>query len=139
MTTSTLDQRYGTPAARRHLPRRLLILLIVLALGLASAFVAWIAHSRGASPSAEETGYTVESPLRTTLEFDVTRRAGDPVVCAVQALNDQRAVVGWREVRVAPDTGGGTGRATVAQSVDLWTTARANTATVDSCWVADAA
>ena len=111
------------------------MVLAVLALLLAAAFVAWLAADRGSQPSAQEKHVQVDSPLQTTLDFEVTRDPRDPVRCAVQAVNDQRAVVGWTEVSL-PAAGEG-GERTTAQRVRLLTTGRAETATVDSCWVQD--
>ncbi|KTR40912.1 MULTISPECIES: DUF4307 domain-containing protein [Rothia] len=134
MTSSTLDQRYGKKPARTRPSRRALALLAVLVLVLASGFVAWIAAHRGTAPTYQEKSVQVSSPLRTSLDFDLTKRPDDDVRCAVQAVNDQRAVVGWKEIQVGRDAG-----ATSRQHVDLLTTGRAETATVESCWVVDGA
>ena len=134
MTSSTLDQRYGKKPARPRPSRRGLTVLAVLVLALASAFVAWIAAHRGTAPTYQEKSVQVRSALRTSLDFDLTKRPGDDVRCAVQAVNDQRAVVGWKEIQVGRDAA-----ATSRQHVDLLTTGPAETATVESCWVVDGA
>lgn len=108
-----------------------MVVLIVLALVLATAFVAWLAGAGSGAPSFKEASFRDLGTARTSMDFQLTRDPDDTVVCAIQALNDEHAVVGWKEVTVPPTPG----ENAVRRTVDLRTTGHAVSATVDSCWV----
>jgi len=105
MVESAVAQRYGrTPADRRR--RR--------ALGFAAAgavlvaVVAWVVWVGLFTPSASlevrDLGYSSLSPEDTTVEirFEISTDPGTPVSCALQALNDKFAIVGWKIVDIPP-------------------------------------
>lgn len=131
-----LSHRYGSP--RRTRGRRFWTALAALAILLAGAFAAWIAVSDSAAPTFKDVSFEVVSTAGATADFDLTKRPEDVVTCAVQALNENFAVVGWTELTVpaAPQQRGDT---TTSHRVALRTTNLATTAVVDSCWVEDRA
>ncbi|MGX5359362.1 DUF4307 domain-containing protein [Kocuria sp. KH4] len=135
-----LRDRYGRPARARRLGPRGWLGLLALATLLAAGFVVWVVTARSAAPTFKDIGFHVVSEARVTADFDLTKRPGDVVTCAVNALNEEYAVVGWAEVTVgavAEERLGEGGTSTHRASVR--TTNLATTAVVDSCWVEDPA
>lgn len=105
--TSTLDERYGrTPGARR---RRLLWGAIVGA-GVLVAAIAWVVwvglFTPGAALETRDVGFTlVDEPGQqdaVDVRFEVSTDAGNEVSCALQALDGQFAIVGWKVVELPP-------------------------------------
>jgi hypothetical protein len=106
MTQDTVAQRYArTPADRR---RRLLLGVGAAAgvLLVALAWVIWVGlFSPTASLETRDTGYSNENADGSVdIRFEVTVDAGTPVSCALQALNEQFAIVGWKIVDLPPGT-----------------------------------
>ena len=136
LTSSTVDQRYGArrPGPGGRLSRRSGSLLAVLALLLATAFIAWAVAGQSSAPTVQEVSFDVSAPDRASLDFELTKDQDQTVRCAIQALNDQHAIVGWTEITVGkvPEAQR-TGR-TSAHHVQLRTTSASHTVTVDSCW-----
>lgn len=131
-----LHDRYGAPRRERRIGPRGWIGLAVAATLLTAVFVVWVVTSRQSAPTFKDISFAVVSEARATADFDLTKRPEDVVTCAVQALNQEYAVVGWTEVTVGAvpaerlsDAGTSSHRAAVR------TTNLATTAVVDSCWV----
>jgi hypothetical protein len=102
MTDSAVAERYGrTPTDRR---RRFTLGLIVAA-GVLIVVVAWVLWVGLFSPSAgletRDTGYETHVDS-VDIRFEVTTDPGQPVSCALQALNDQFSIVGWKVVELPP-------------------------------------
>ena len=133
-----LRTRYGAPRRERRIgPRGWLALLLVSTL-LAAAFVVWVLATRQGAPVFKDVGFQVLSESRATADFDLTKRPEDVVTCAVSALNEDYALVGWTEVTVGAvpqDRLSESGTST--HRVALRTTNLATTAVVDSCWTED--
>lgn len=104
MMQTTVAERYGrAPRARR---RRLALGLVAAAGGLAIvvAWIVWVGLFTP-SPSLEtrDLGYTNDNPDDSVdVRFEVTVDAGTPASCALQALNDKFAIVGWKIVDLPP-------------------------------------
>lgn len=103
MVDSRVAERYGrTPADRR---RRVLFALAAAA-GVLAVVVAWVVWVGLFSPSAaletRDTGYTVRDDATLDIRFEVTTDPGTPVSCALQALNERFAIVGWKIVDLPP-------------------------------------
>lgn len=131
-----LRNRYGAPPPRRRIAPRGWVLVVVLATLLAGVFAAWIATAQQRVPTAKDVSFVVVSEAAATADFDLTKRRDDVVTCAVRALNEEYAVVGWKEVTIGvlPEDRLGEG-GTSTHRVALRTTNLATTAGVDSCWV----
>jgi hypothetical protein len=110
MVDSRVAERYGRTDADR---RRRRVFGVVAALGVllvVGAWVVWVGlFSPSASLEARDTGYTApgggaltESDTSVDIRFEITTEPGTPVSCALQALNEQFAIVGWRIVELAP-------------------------------------
>ncbi|GHF18529.1 DUF4307 domain-containing protein [Pseudolysinimonas yzui] len=103
MTDSAVAARYGrTPADRR----RRAIVAIVAAAGVLVVVVAWVVWVGVFSPTASidtrDTGYVTRADSTVDIRFEVTTEPGTPVSCALQALNESFAIVGWKIVELPP-------------------------------------
>lgn len=131
-----LRNRYGAPRRERRIGPRGWIGIVLAVTLLTAVFVVWVVLARQSAPTFKNIGFEVVSEARATADFELTKRPEDVVTCAVEALNQEYAVVGWSEVTVASvpedrlsDAGTSAHRAAVR------TTNLATTAVVDSCWV----
>lgn len=103
MTDAAVAERYGrTPADSR----RRVVLAVVAALGVVAVIVSWVVWVGLFSPTASletrDTGYSIRDDATVDVRFEVTTDAGTPVSCALQALNEQFAIVGWKIVDLPP-------------------------------------
>lgn len=99
MVDSHVAQRYGHTSANR---RRRLTLGIAAGVAVLLVVVAWVVWVGLFSPTASletrDTGYVTRSDATVDIRFEVTTAPGTPVSCALQALNEQFAIVGWKIV-----------------------------------------
>lgn len=104
---STLDERYGrTPGVRR---RRVLVGWLVGAAVLVASvsWVVWVGlFTPGASLEWRDLGFElVDDPDdvgAVDIRFEVSTDPGNEVSCALQALDGEFAIVGWRIVELPP-------------------------------------
>lgn len=128
MTTARdLDARYGR-TGRRRLPW---IVAGAVALLLVGAF-SWmtVAQSMG-SVDADDLGFELVDEHSVNVSFQVTGVQGKDVVCAVEALDEEFGVVGWKIVEIPAGESH-----SQARSVTVPTVAEATTGLVNTCWVA---
>ncbi|WP_427016667.1 DUF4307 domain-containing protein [Pseudarthrobacter sp. P1] len=137
--TTSVANRYGTP--KRALSRKAKTVLAAVGAVLVLAFVAWLALGRGTPPvDSKLVGYSVVDGTLTEVDLQVTKDPGATARCAVKAMNDAYAVVGWDVVTIGPNgTGEGTnnGRTTAARAM-VRTDSPAVTGVIDNCWLATA-
>lgn len=99
MTDSAVAERYGRSSADR---RRRVLLAVVAAAGVLAVVVAWVVWVGLFSPAAgletRDTGYVTRDDSSVDIRFEVTTDPGTAVSCALQALNEQFAIVGWKIV-----------------------------------------
>jgi len=126
-----LDGRYGRKPGRSRRSR-----LVALVAGAAVAVVvtAWVVLVAFDGDSAElevsHYGFTVSDDSAVDVQYTINVAAGTDVGCAVQALNENRAVVGWKVVDLpAVDTH------TQTYTTSLVTSERAVTGSAYRCWV----
>lgn len=104
MTQEPVAERYGRTAADR---RRRLTIGVVAAAGVLAVVVAWVIWVGLFSPSANlevrDTGYLTRTDGSVEIRFEVSVEPGTPVSCALQALNETFAIVGWKIVDLPPD------------------------------------
>ncbi len=133
---TSLVNRYGTP--KRALTRRAKIVIAAVITLLSLAFVTWLGLGRGPAPVDNKViGFTVTDATQTLIDFQVTKDPDATAQCAVKALGESFAVVGWDVVTVGPngsEVGSDQGR-TTAQRALIRTESPAVSAVVDSCWV----
>ena len=97
-----LDARYGrrSPSTRNRAAW-------IIAGSLVIAAVVWFIWARPitttAEPSWRDTGYLIVDPAREIVaDWELTVEPGTPVSCAIYAMNQAFAIVGWRVVEIPP-------------------------------------
>lgn len=126
-TAQELDERYGrTP--RRRLPW---IIGGAVALLVVGAF-SWMTVAQSmSSVDADDLGFELVDEHSVSLTFQVTGVQGRDVVCALEALDEEFGVVGWKIVEIDAAES-----QSQALTVSIPTVARATTGLVNTCWVA---
>lgn len=128
MTTALeLDERYGR-TRRRRLPWIVAVVIAVIVIAIAG----WLTVAQSMnSVDADDLGFEVADEHSVTVRFQVTGAQGKDVACAVEALDEEFGVVGWKIVEIP---------AAEEHMQQLVTTvptvAEATTGLVNSCWVA---
>lgn len=127
MTTAReLDERYGR-TGRRRWPW---IVGIAAAVAIVVVF-GWMTVAKEMNAvDADDLGFTVVDEHRVDLRFQVTAPQGKDVMCAVEALDVEFGVVGWKIVTLP-----GGSHHTASTDVSIPTVATATTSLVKACWV----
>jgi hypothetical protein len=104
---SALDGRYGRTPERRRRRRLLAILAGAGVLVVVVAWVLWVGlFGSGSSLGSRDLGYQLQGQDAIEVRYEVTVDAGRTVSCALQALNSDFAVVGWKVIALpASDSG----------------------------------
>lgn len=131
--STQLDDRYGRSPQSANPLRRRIILGSIAALTL-GAIIVWLLWTDvlGLNPSVvfRDTGHSLISDAQVSVSFDLTVTEGREAACAIQALNPDFAVVGWK-IFVYPAS---TER--IRQITETITTSEfATTGLVYSCWL----
>lgn len=126
-TAQELDERYGR-TRRRRLPWIVGILLVIAVVGV----FGWMTFMQSAnSVDADDLGFEVADEHSVTVRFQVTGGQGKDVACAIEALDEEFGIVGWRIVEIPAS-----GEHLQQLSTTVPTVAEATTGLVNSCWVA---
>jgi HAMP domain-containing protein len=103
MTHDDLAARYGRTPARAARTR---LVAIAVAIGVAVVVIAWVVWVGLLGPSAsletKDVGYLAHSDDSGEVRWQLTAPADTPVSCALQAVSEKHAVVGWLVVEVPP-------------------------------------
>ena len=128
MTTAReLDERYGR-TGRRPLPW---IIGGVIAVAVV-VFFGWTTVAKQMNAvDASDLGFTVVDAHSVDLRFQFTAPRGKDVACAVEALDVEFGVVGWKIIEFPASESH-----TQGVQVSIPTVAEATTGLVKSCWVA---
>lgn len=130
--TTDLDQRYGRTPRKGRRDR---LTLIIAAGVFAVVLVAWVvwAGLDGNKPMVEarDVAHTVIDDHTVRVDYEVSMPIGESARCAVQALNEDFTVVGWKIVDVPASD-----RYTRAFSETVRTALPANTGLIYHCWLA---
>lgn len=116
--------------------------LVVMGLMVtAVAGVAAVAVTTGSPDvSSKDVGFSLTSGGQVSVDFEVTKDPDESAQCAVQALSENYAVVGWKVVTIGPvgedDTAAAGG--TTAHRAQLRTDSPAVSGGVNACWIVDA-
>lgn len=133
--TDSLAARYGAP--RRRLTRRTARLVIVAALVVAVAIAGWLTYTSnaaGGGVASKDIGFSTPDAWHAEVDFQISKDASATAVCAIRALAEDFAIVGYKEVEIGP-TDGAKGKTTTLQRVPLRTETAAVSGVVDSCWL----
>ncbi|MCC2029470.1 DUF4307 domain-containing protein [Microbacterium sp. YMB-B2] len=126
-TAQELDERYGR-TRRRRLPWIVGILLVIAVVGV----FGWMTFMQSAnSVDADDLGFEVADEHSVTVLFQVTGGQGKDVACAIEALDEEFGIVGWKIVEIPASE-----EHLQQLSTTVPTVAEATTGLVNSCWVA---
>lgn len=127
---ASTSARYDT---HRGISRTTQVRLAVAAVTVAVLTIAWVTLGPSAtSVRGKVFGYSVQGPEAVDITFDVAKPKDASVRCTVEALNENYAQVGTKDVTVGPaDVGEARYTTTIA------TTELAVTAIVDECLLLD--
>ena len=126
-----LDERYGRSPGRRRRLRLLGGAAGVAAVVVSLLWVVFVAFDGdGSELEVRDTGYEIVSDRAVDARYTVSTDPGTPVRCAVQALNDVQAIVGWKVVDLP-----GVDTRSTTYTTSLVTTERAVTGLIYRCWL----
>ncbi|WP_411722020.1 DUF4307 domain-containing protein [Mycetocola sp.] len=131
--TSVLDERYGRAPRVRKRQRRL---GWIAGVTIALIFLAWVVWAAldtvgPAALDVRDTAHAVVDERTVEVTFELSIATGTTSYCAVQALNDTFAVVGWKVVEIPPSD-----QRTRSLTETVTTTELASTGLIYRCWLA---
>jgi hypothetical protein len=101
VTASDLNARYGRTASRR---RRNIIGIISLGLFMVVTFTVWAIWSGLFRPTTAveyvSVGQSRVSSNQLKVTYEISVNTGSPTKCAIQALDQNFGIVGWRIVSI---------------------------------------
>ncbi len=126
-----LAERYGRTNRDSRWVR---VLAIATAIGFAVVLTAWLIWGgllgAPAQLEARNSGYTILGDDQIEIRWNLTVPPGTPTQCAVQALNERFAAVGWKVVDVPASE-----QRTRTLSELVRTTERADSGLIYRCWL----
>lgn len=134
---STAQTRYGrspTPLSGRT---KLVLLASLLVIAVITA--GFLSMTSTEPVSSKDVGFNVEQDGFASVDFEVIKDPGATAQCAIQALSENYAVVGWKIVDISVNTvdqGADQGRST-AHRVQLRVDSPAVSGGVNSCWLVE--
>ncbi|MEG9250217.1 DUF4307 domain-containing protein [Arthrobacter sp. Soc17.1.1.1] len=133
----TVNTRYGKSGARLSGRTKLILLAILLVLAVITA--GFLSITSTEPVSSKDVGFNVEQDGFASVDFEVIKDPGATAQCAIQALSENYAVVGWKIVDISVNTvdqGADQGRST-AHRVQLRVDSPAVSGGVNSCWLVE--
>lgn len=128
---SDLDARYGRSTRSRRVENRVLWTLGGI---IAVVFGAWVVlvafDGTSASLETNDVAHEIVDEHSVRVSFSLNVAPGTATTCAVQALNEDHAIVGWKIVEIPPSED----RNRVISETVL-TSQQSNTGLVYSCWL----
>ncbi|HEX7834219.1 MAG TPA: DUF4307 domain-containing protein [Pseudolysinimonas sp.] len=102
-----IEARYGRTPTRRRRGRLLAIAAAAAVLVTVVSWVVWVGLlGPDASLGSRDLGYALIGDDAVEVRYEVTVDAGTTVSCALQALNETFAIVGWKVVEIPPSEQG---------------------------------
>ncbi len=127
-TQQRLDDRYGRRSSASG--RRVIILVAAIATVCVAVFGWWVVTDPNNGVRADGTSFEVRDEHQVTVTFQLTAPLGRDVACAIEALDEEYGVVGWRIVEYAAADTPIRAFTEVVPTLDT-----ATTGLVNSCWV----
>lgn len=112
-------------------------ILLAVAAVLSLAWVLWTVVGGNTGVGQKLLSYNVVDATMTTVDLSVTKSPEATARCAVKAMNEAYAVVGWAVITVGPnakDAGSENGRTTTVRG-EIRTDSLAVTGVVENCWI----
>ena len=126
-----LDARYGRTASSR---RRTVLVVAASAVAFTIVFVAWLVWGglleAPAQFEAKDTGHVLVSDAEVSVTWQFSVTPGTDARCAVQALDERFAIVGWKVVDVPASE-----QRTRVLTESVRTTEQAVTGLIYRCWL----
>ncbi|WP_313814336.1 DUF4307 domain-containing protein [Glutamicibacter sp.] len=132
MSDPSLTARYNNPK-KRHLSRKNRNILIGAALVVGVGAAAYVGFSNYQAVASQDVRFSITSPTEAQAVVSVEYNTKDRVQCDVRALNESKAVVGYKTILMDP--GERTGVVQQTLTVNLHTDNKAVTAGIESCYV----
>jgi hypothetical protein len=126
-----LEARYGRSPRSRGVERR-----VLWALGgiIAVVFAAWVVlvafDGTSASLETNDVAHEIIDEHSVRVSFTVNVAPGTETVCAVQALNEDHAIVGWKIVEIPASA---ERNRVITETVR--TSQQSNTGLINTCWL----
>lgn len=134
---TSLTNRYGTP--KRKVSKKVQKILLIVAAVLSVTWILWVVIGSNDGISQKDVSYHVVDPTLTTVDIAVTKDADATARCAMKAMDESYAVVGWKVITIGPngkDVGSENGRTTTVRT-ELRTDSLAVTGIVEHCWIVE--
>jgi hypothetical protein len=131
VNSRTIDTRYGRTPERRRRTRLLAILAGAGVLVVVTAWVLWVGLlGPSASLGSRDLGYVLDGDTGIEVRYEVTMDAGQTASCALEALNTDFGIVGWKVVDIPSSD-----RGTRQFRETLRTSEQAVTGLIYRCWL----
>lgn len=86
------------------MPKKSQKILLLIAAVLAVSWVLWVTIGGNTGVSQKIISYNVVDDTMTTVDLAVTKDPEDTAECALKAMNDAYAVVGWNVITIGPNS-----------------------------------
>lgn len=127
-TAAELAERYGRTPQRRR--RAWLIGIAVVAAVLVAALAWSVVNNSMNSVRADDLSMSVVDERTVEVQFQVSGPVDRDMACALEALDEQFGIVGWKVVEIPASA-----NHTQAFTERIPTVSEATTGLVNSCWV----
>lgn len=129
--TEQLNARYGRTRNRKRRDRWWIVGVAVAFVAVFTAWVIWAGFDGSSSDlEATDTAHTIVDDHSVSITFSINTKPGTPVTCAVQALDESYAIVGWRIISYP-----GAAQRVTSHTETIRTTELSNTGLISSCWL----
>ncbi|WP_081689856.1 DUF4307 domain-containing protein [Leifsonia xyli] len=126
-----LASRYGRTLSAKRRDRWLLGAGAAAMLAVVTAWVLWAGWDKNqADLQFTDTAFTIPDARHVDITFTINTPKGTAVTCALQALNEDFAIVGWRIVSYP----GSDSRVTTHRE-SIRTTQQSTTGLINTCWL----